>query len=326
MHDTYSYRLLQIMPKTALVTGAAGFLGSHLCTSLLKDGYTVIGLDNLMTGSRANVRAIAAHPKFRFVKHDVVKPLRLKAVIDDVYHFASPASPVQYQKHPLATIQTNTLGTLNVLAFAHARGARVLHASTSEIYGDPQVHPQVEEYVGAVNPIGPRACYDEGKRVAETICFEYIRQYHADVKVIRIFNTYGPHMAADDGRVISNFVVAALAGKPIRVDGDGSQTRSFCYVSDLVSGIRRMMRTKKSIHGPINLGNPDEYTIKEIAETICALADSKSAIQYTNTFRTDDPMRRQPDITKAKTLLQWQPRVSLADGLRETIAYFRAVR
>lgn len=305
-----------------LITGAAGFVGSHLVERLLRDGHTIIGLDNFLTGSRENIALLSSHPEFSFVEHDIINPLTLSQKIDHIYNLACPASPVHYQADPIHTIKTNTIGVLNVLEFARAQGARVVQASTSEVYGDPEVHPQVEEYRGSVNPIGPRACYDEGKRVAETLCFDYRRVHKLDVKVIRIFNTYGPRMAPDDGRVVSNFIVQALRGEPLTLYGTGEQTRSFCYVTDLVEGIMRMMYTPPDMAGPINLGNPVEFTVRQLAEAVLKATGSASEMVYRD-LPQDDPTRRQPDIRKARHHLQWEPIVALEEGLQKTIAYFK---
>jgi UDP-glucuronate decarboxylase len=307
--------------KRILVTGAAGFIGSHLCRRLLDDGNEVIGLDNFFTGRRRNVADLLAHPDFELIRHDMVEPILVEA--DQIYHLACPASPVHYQHNPIKTIKANVLGTLHALGIAKRVGARILQASTSEIYGDPEVHPQVEEYRGHVNPIGPRACYDEGKRVAETLCFEYHRAHEVDIRVVRIFNTYGPNMAVDDGRVVSNFIVRALRGEPLALYGDGEQTRSFCYVSDLVEGLVRMMRDDAPV-GPINLGNPVEFTIRELAARVLEQTGSRSEMVH-EPLPEDDPVRRRPDITKARHALGWEPTVSLAEGLAPTIAYFRRV-
>lgn len=305
-----------------LITGAAGFVGSHLVERLLRDGHTIIGLDNFLTGSRENIALLSSHPEFSFVEHDIINPLTLSQKIDHIYNLACPASPVHYQADPIHTIKTSTIGVLNVLEFARAQGARVVQASTSEVYGDPEVHPQVEEYRGSVNPIGPRACYDEGKRVAETLCFDYRRVHKLDVKVVRIFNTYGPRMAPDDGRVVSNFIVQALRGEPLTLYGTGEQTRSFCYVTDLVEGIMRMMYTPPDMAGPINLGNPVEFTVRQLAEAVLKATGSASEMVYRD-LPQDDPTRRQPDIRKARHHLQWEPIVALEEGLQKTIAYFK---
>ncbi|MBI5728718.1 MAG: SDR family oxidoreductase [Candidatus Magasanikbacteria bacterium] len=306
-----------------LVTGGAGFIGSYISESIIGQGHEVVCVDNLFTGSMDNLEGVADNPRFTFIKHDIVEPLFIDGVIDQVYNLACPASPVQYQSNQVHTIKANTVGMINMLGLAREHGARFLQASTSEVYGDPEVHPQVEEYRGNVNPIGPRACYDEGKRVAETLCFDYFRMHGMEIKVVRIFNTYGPRMAFNDGRVVSNFIVQALKKEPLTLYGDGSQTRSFCYVDDLVTGLIAMMKTDKKITGPINLGNPQEMSIQTFAATISDLCDSKQKPLYKD-LPIDDPRRRCPDITKAKKLLQWEPKVSLADGLKKTIVDFRA--
>jgi len=313
------------MHKTILVTGCAGFIGSHLCDFLLeKKDCRVIGVDNLTTGSRKNIKNLLKNKKFKFVKADINNPISLKEKtakkISQIYNLACPASPIHYQKSAIQTIRTNTIGVINVLELAKKNRARILQASTSEIYGDPLVSPQHEKYNGNVNPIGPRACYDEGKRVAETLFFEYYRNYGVKVRVARIFNTFGPNMAENDGRVISNFVIQALSGKNITIYGDGSQTRSFCYVSDMVQGLYRLMNS--NFTGPVNLGNPKEMTILQIAKKILILTRSKSKIVFKN-LPEDDPRRRRPDITLAKKKLKWKPVITLDEGLKETIEYFR---
>lgn len=301
-----------------LVTGGAGFIGSHLIDRLMADGHEVICLDNLFTGAKRNVKHWLGHVNFEYVRHDVTEPIRLE--VDRIYHLACPASPVHYQYNPIKTIKTNVMGTINMLGLAKRIKARLLLASTSEVYGDPAVHPQSEEYWGNVNPIGIRSCYDEGKRVAETLAFDYHRQNGVDVRVARIFNTYGPRMQENDGRVVSNFIVQALQGTPLTVYGDGSQTRSFCYASDLVDGLMRLMEGDRV--GPVNLGNPDEYTILQLAEAIQAAVNPDADIQF-KPLPQDDPKRRQPDITRAKEWLGWMPSVPLEDGLSKTIADFR---
>jgi UDP-glucuronate decarboxylase len=304
--------------KKIMVTGGAGFLGSHLCERLVADGADVVCVDNLFTGSRNNIAGLLGHPQFELVREDVTNPLKME--VDLIYHLACPASPVHYQRNPVRTIRTAVEGTLNVLEAAREAGARVLLASTSEVYGDPAIHPQEESYWGNVNPIGPRACYDEGKRCAEALAVSYAAQYGVEVRIARIFNTYGPRLQEHDGRVISNFIVQALRGDPITVYGAGSQTRSFCYVSDLIEGFVRLMA---SPHGstPINLGNPKEIGIGELARQIKALCASRSPIVEA-ARPMDDPCRRKPDITRAREILGWEPTVSLADGLARTIAYF----
>ncbi|MFC0213917.1 UDP-glucuronic acid decarboxylase family protein [Paenibacillus chartarius] len=305
-----------------VVTGGAGFLGSFLCERLLASGHDVIALDNLYTGTVDNLKGLTGHPNFTFIQHDVSVPIDLDA--DQIYHLACPASPKHYQKDPVMTLKTSLLGSLNMLELARARSARILFASTSEVYGDPAVHPQTESYNGNVNVVGPRACYDEGKRAAETLFYEYNRMYQVPVKVVRIFNTYGPRMNKDDGRVVSNFIVQALSGDDITLYGDGSQTRSFCYVTDLIEGIVRMMNSSNSFVGPVNLGNPEEYTVKELAERIIRLTNSRSKIVH-RPLPADDPVRRRPDIGLAAAMLNWQPSVKIAEGLQHTIDYFASV-
>ena len=302
-----------------LVTGGAGFLGSHLCEYLLGKGYYVICLDNFFTGAAANVRDLRQNTSFEVIRHDVRQEILL--AVDEIYNLACPASPVHYQKNAVETLNTSILGAVHMLEAARRSGARILQASTSEVYGDPQVHPQREDYWGHVNPIGPRACYDEGKRVAESLFFSYNREYGVDIRVVRIFNTYGPRMALHDGRVVSNFSVQALSGQPITIYGDGQQTRSFCYASDLVEGLFRAMQAEDLI-GPINLGNPTETTMLELAETILRVSGSVSELVF-EPLPSDDPRKRQPDIALAKQKLGWQPQVSLEDGLTRTVDYFR---
>lgn len=302
-----------------LVTGGAGFIGSHLIDRLMEQGHEVLCLDNFYTGHKRNILKWLRHPNFELLRHDVTEPIRLE--VDQIYHLACPASPVHYQYNPVKTIKTNVMGTLNMLGLAKRVKARFLLASTSEVYGDPEVHPQPEEYRGNVNPIGIRSCYDEGKRVAETLAFDYHRQNDVDIRVVRIFNTYGPRMLENDGRVVSNFVVQALRKQPLTVYGDGSQTRSFCYVSDLVEGIIRLMNG--DFIGPVNLGNPDEYTILELAQAIQQMVNPDVAIDF-KPLPQDDPRRRKPDITRAQTHLGWQPTVPLEEGLQWTIEDFRA--
>jgi len=330
----YKLRSYKI-PQRTLVTGGAGFIGSHLCERLLADGHEVLCLDNFFTGTKKNIAHLLSNPRFELITHDVTQPILLE--VDWIFNLACPASPIHYQYNPVKTTKVNVLGALNMLGLAKRVRARILQASTSEVYGDPEVHPQKEEYWGSVNPIGKRSCYDEGKRVAETLFFDYLRQNSVDVKVIRIFNTYGPRMRPDDGRVVSNFIVQALQNKPITIYGDGSQTRSFCYIDDMIEGIIRMMDfetapKKKSrdytkphlsgFPGPINIGNPHEVSIREIAEKVVKLSKSKSTIVFED-LPEDDPRRRCPDITKAKELLDWTPEVSLDEGLKKTIEYFR---
>ena len=304
-----------------LVTGGAGFIGSHLCERLLADGHEVLCLDNFFTGRRRNIRHLLGQPDFELIRHDVIQPILLE--IDRIFHLACPASPVHYQFNPVKTVKTNVMGTINMLGLAKRVKARLLHASTSEVYGDPEVHPQREDYWGNVNPIGPRSCYDEGKRVAETLCFDYHRQNGVDIRVVRIFNTYGPRMLADDGRVVSNFVVRALQGEPLAVYGEGTQTRSFCYVDDLVEALVRMIDQEQDI-GPVNLGNPNEFTIAQLAELVIELTGSRSEL-VRGPLPKDDPTRRQPDITRARGLLGWEPTVELREGLGRTIGYFEAL-
>ncbi len=304
--------------KTILVAGGAGFIGSHLSRALHRQGHKIIIVDNFSTGERENIRDIDAE----VIDHDITQPLDIKC--DQIYNLACPASPPQYQLDPVHTTMTNIIGSYHLLELANKNGARILQASTSEVYGDPQVHPQPESYVGHVNPIGPRACYDEGKRCAETLFFDYHRQFKTDIKVARIFNTYGPAMRHDDGRVVTNFIFQALRGEDITLYGDGTQTRSFCYVDDLVDGLIRLMESKDGITGPVNLGNPEEYTMEELAELILELTGSASALT-TRPLPQDDPMQRRPDITLANTVLGWQPKVSVRNGLERTIAHARRV-
>lgn len=306
--------------KTILITGGAGFLGSHLCKKLLDEGNKVICVDNLYTGSKGNIENFFDNDNFSFIDHNIIEPLSINEGIDEIYNLACPASPIHYQKDPVFTLLTSVLGMKNVLDLAEEKGAKILQASTSEVYGDPEVHPQGEGYNGNVNPIGPRSCYDEGKRAAESLCFDYKREKGVDVKVVRIFNTYGPYMDKKDGRVVSNFITQALDNEPITVYGEGDQTRSFCYVDDLLNGFVKMMGSSES--GPINLGNPGEFTILELAEKVIDLTDSKSKIIHKE-LPKDDPTKRRPNIEKAKTLLNWQPIIDLEEGLKRTIEYFR---
>lgn len=303
-----------------MVAGGAGFLGYHLCKQLLKDGHEVFCLDNLATGSRDTVELLKQSPRFVFIQGDVVMPLAFESKIDEVYNLACPASPIHYQRDPIQTLKTSVIGALNLLDLARRKNARFLQASTSEVYGDPLEHPQKETYLGNVSPTGIRACYDEGKRAAEAFCMDYYRQYKMPIRIARIFNTYGPRMRPDDGRVISNFIMQALRNEPLTVYGDGSQTRSFCFVDDLIDGLIRLMAYEHV--GPVNLGNPEEHTVVEIAEMIISLTESKSKIVYRQ-LPQDDPTRRCPDITRAKEILLWQPKTSLQDGLQKTIAYFQ---
>lgn len=305
--------------KRILVTGGAGFVGSHLCTRLLAEGHEVICLDNLFTGARRNIEGLLGNHRFEFMRHDVTQPLVVE--VDQIYHLACPASPIHYQRNPVQTIRTAVHGTLNMLDMAREVGARILIASTSEVYGDPKEHPQTEAYWGNVNPIGPRACYDEGKRCAEALTASYARQYNVETRIVRIFNTYGPNMHPNDGRVVSNFVMQALRDEDISIYGDGAQTRSFCFVSDLVEAFLRVMTLEKD-PGPVNLGNPSEITIAELSRLVIALTGSASRIAI-HPLPVDDPTRRKPDISRAQALLGWSPKVAIEDGLRATIEYFR---
>ena len=306
--------------KRILVTGGAGFLGSHLCERLLREGNEVICADNLFTGSKDNIRHLLANPYFEFMRHDVTFPLYVE--VDEIYNLACPASPIHYQYDPVQTTKTSVHGAINMLGLTKRVRARIFQASTSEVYGDPKVHPQREDYWGHVNPIGFRACYDEGKRCAETLFFDYYRQHHVSIKVARIFNTYGPRMHPNDGRVVSNFIVQALKNEPITLYGDGTQTRSFCYVDDLIEGFLRLMNTPGDFTGPVNLGNPGEFTMRELADKIITLSGSSSAIVH-KPLPPDDPRQRQPDITLAREKLGWQPTITLEKGLVSTIEYFR---
>ena len=307
------------MSKRIMVTGGAGFLGSHLCKSLLDDGYDVLCVDNYFTGRRRNITALLDNKRFELFRHDITFPLYVE--VDEIYNLACPASPVHYQFDPVQTTKTSVIGAINMLGLAKRIKAKVLQASTSEIYGDPSVHPQPESYWGNVNTLGPRACYDEGKRCAETLFFDYYRQHKVQIKVVRIFNTYGPNMHPKDGRVVSNFIVQALEGKPITIFGDGQQTRSFCYCDDLIRGFRAMMDGPRDFPGPVNIGNPGEFTMLQLAETVLDLTGSKSAIVY-EALPKDDPRQRQPDISLARERLEWQPTIQLREGLGRTIAYF----
>jgi UDP-glucuronate decarboxylase len=308
--------------KRILVTGGAGFLGSHLCNKLLDEGHDVLCLDNYFTGSKKNIEHLLGRPRFELIRHDVTFPFYVE--VDEIYNLACPASPVHYQRDPVQTTKTSVHGAINMLGLAKRVKAKILQASTSEIYGDPEVHPQPETYWGKVNPVGIRSCYDEGKRCAETLFFDYWRQHGLRIKVARIFNTYGPNMHPNDGRVVSNFIVQALRNEPISIYGDGSQTRSFCFVDDLIEGFVRLMKSPDSIIGPINLGNPCEFTIGELAETVLELTHSKSKITY-HPLPADDPRHRRPDISIAKEQLGWQPSISLTDGLMKTIDYFKRI-
>jgi len=305
--------------KTVIVTGGAGFLGSHLCERLLQEGHHVLCVDNFYSGTKDNVLHLLDNPRFELLRHDITLPLFVEG--DEVYNLACPASPVHYQFDPVQTVKTNVHGAINMLGLARRIGATILQASTSEVYGDPEVHPQVEGYWGHVNPIGPRACYDEGKRCAETLFFDYRRQHGVRIKVARIFNTYGPRMQVNDGRVVSNFIVQALRNEPITLYGDGQQTRSFCFVSDLIEAFVRFMGTPDDLTGPLNLGNPEEFTVRELAEKVIDLTGSRSTV-VSRPLPVNDPTRRRPDISQARAALGWQPRVGLEQGLRETIAYF----
>jgi UDP-glucuronate decarboxylase len=308
--------------KTILITGGAGFIGSHLSEKLLVLGNRIICVDNFLTSSSSNITGLMKNTNFKFIEHDIINPFFIDEKIDQIYNLACPASPIHYQKNSIRTIKANTIGVINMLGLARAKNARILQTSTSEVYGDPEISPQNENYRGSVNSIGPRACYDEGKRVAETLFFAYHRMHGMEIKVVRIFNTYGPRMAESDGRVVSNFIVQALRGKPITIYGKGDQTRSFCFVDDLVDGLIAMMESGKNTTGPINLGNPNEMTVKELAEKIIKLTNSKSKLEY-KILPEDDPRQRCPDISQAKNVLHWQPLVQLEEGLKMTIAYFK---
>ncbi|MGJ8588286.1 MAG: UDP-glucuronic acid decarboxylase family protein [Yoonia sp.] len=312
----YSHR-----PRT-LVTGGAGFLGTHLCERLLLDGHDVICVDNFFTGTRGNIAHLVGNPHFELMRHDVTFPLYVE--VDQIYNLACPASPIHYQHDPVQTTKTSVHGAINMLGLAKRTKAKIFQASTSEIYGDPEVHPQSETYWGKVNPIGPRSCYDEGKRCAETLFFDYHRQHDLDIKVARIFNTYGPHMHPNDGRVVSNFIVQALRNEPLTLFGDGTQTRSFCYVDDLIEGFIRMMEMPADFTGPVNLGNPIEFTMFELAQKVRDLTNSQSKLTYMP-LPTDDPRQRKPDINLAREALDWEPKVALEEGLKSTIAYFDAL-
>ncbi|CAN7441352.1 SDR family oxidoreductase [Devosia sp. LjRoot16] len=308
--------------QRVLVTGGAGFLGSHLCDRLIAAGHDVICVDNFYTGSKDNIRHLIGNPRFELLRHDVTFPLYVE--VDRIFNLACPASPVHYQRDPVQTTKTSVHGAINMLGLAKRLRARILQASTSEVYGDPEVHPQTEDYWGRVNPIGTRACYDEGKRCAETLFFDYHRQHRLEIKVMRIFNTYGPRMQPDDGRVVSNFIVQALKGEPITIYGDGNQTRSFCYVDDLIEGMLRLMETGPELPGPINIGNPGEFTMRELAEMVVRQTGSKSPIVYMP-LPSDDPRQRRPDISLAREKLGWTPTVALEEGMARTIDYFRTV-
>lgn len=308
--------------KRILITGGAGFIGSHLCERLLNEGNDIICLDNFFTGSKENIRHLIGNNRFELIRHDITK--EFFAEVDQIYNLACPASPIHYQYNPIKTIKTSVVGIMNVLGLAKRCKARILQASTSEVYGDPKIHPQTEEYWGNVNPIGIRSCYDEGKRCAETFMMDYYRQNKVDIRIVRIFNTYGPNMALDDGRVVSNFIVQALKNEDITVYGDGSQTRAFCYVSDLIDGLIKMMNNEEGFIGPVNLGNPVEYTILDFAKLIIELTNSKSQIVF-KTLPQDDPVQRLPEISLAKSKLNWEPKVEIRDGLIKTISYFERV-
>jgi UDP-glucuronate decarboxylase len=305
--------------KQILVTGGAGFIGSYLCEKLLDDGNSVICVDNFFTGNRSNVTSLLSNPRFEILRHDITNPLHVE--VDEIFNLACPASPIHYQFDPVQTTKTSVHGAINMLGLAKRVKAKILQASTSEVYGDPEVHPQTESYWGHVNPIGPRSCYDEGKRCAETLFFDYWRQHKLRIKVVRIFNTYGPRMHPNDGRVVSNFVMQALRGTPITIYGDGRQTRAFCFVTDLVDGLMKMMATDDTVTGPMNLGNPAEFTMLELAELVIELTGSASKIEF-KPLPADDPRQRKPDIAQADRVLDWQPKIALRDGLRKTIDYF----
>lgn len=316
MARTYSDR------KSVMVTGGAGFLGSHLIDRLLDMGHDVVCVDNLFTGTKQNIQHLLNHPRFEFIRHDVTFPLYVE--VDEIYNLACPASPIHYQHDPVQTTKTSVHGAINMLGLAKRLGCRIFQASTSEVYGDPAVHPQSEDYWGNVNAIGPRSCYDEGKRCAETLFFDYHRQHGLSIKVARIFNTYGPRMHPADGRVVSNFIIQALKGEPITIYGDGNQTRSFCYVDDLIEGFLRLMATEASVTGPVNLGNPGEFTIRQLAEIVIELTGSKSTL-VSLPLPADDPRQRRPNIELARRTLDWQPTVALEEGLKSTIAYFKGI-
>ena len=311
---------MTIAKGRALVTGGAGFIGSHLCERLLDDGYDVLCVDNYYSSTKDNIAHLLPNPRFEVIRHDVTFPLYVE--VDEIYHLACPASPIHYQRDPVQTTKTAVHGSINMLGLAKRTGAKILITSTSEVYGDPHVHPQTEDYWGNVNPIGPRACYDEGKRAAETLFFDYRRQHDLPIKVVRLFNTYGPRMHPHDGRVVSNFVVSALSGRPLTIYGDGSQTRSFQYIDDLIRALVVMMATDHDVTGPINIGNPGEFTIRELADMVIAMTGTASGLEFLP-LPTDDPVRRQPDITRARAVLGWEPVIPLAEGLAPTIDYFR---
>jgi UDP-glucuronate decarboxylase len=308
--------------KTILITGGSGFLGSHLCKKLLNEGNNVICLDNLETGSLENIKSLDNNHNFSFINRDITTEIDLKQDIDQIYNLACPASPINYQKDPVKTNKTSVLGVLNLLDFALSKNAKIFHASTSEVYGNPWMHPQKESYWGNVNPIGPRACYDEGKRCAETFCFDYQRQYGSKIKVVRIFNTYGPNMQANDGRVVSNFIVQALKNDPITIYGEGNQTRSFCYVDDLIEAFTAMMNSRDDFYGPVNIGNPVEFSMLQLANEVLSVTESSSEIIF-KPLPQDDPEQRRPDISLAKKEFNWEPEVSLREGLIKTVEYFK---
>ncbi|OGH69393.1 MAG: NAD-dependent dehydratase [Candidatus Magasanikbacteria bacterium RIFCSPLOWO2_02_FULL_44_11] len=308
--------------KTVLITGAAGFIGSHLTERLLNDGHRVIGIDNLFTGSKDNLKEASKHPQFTFIEHDIIEEFCSHKKINQIYNLACPASPIHYQENPIYTIKINTIGVINMLELAREKEARILQASTSEIYGDPEEHPQKEEYRGNTSTIGPRACYDEGKRCAETLFYDYHRKYNLEIKIARIFNTYGPRMSLHDGRAVCNFIIQALKKEPVTLYGKGHQTRSFCFVSDLVEGLIRLMEAPGKVTSPINLGNTKEQTMRELAELIIEMCDAKKRFIFSD-LPEDDPRRRCPDITKAKILLNWKPRIAIREGLKKTIDYFK---
>jgi UDP-glucuronate decarboxylase len=312
---------MAIAAGRVLVTGGAGFIGSHLCERLLNDGYDVLCVDNYYSSTKDNIAHLLDNPRFEVIRHDVTFPLYVE--VDEIYHLACPASPVHYQRDPVQTTKTAVHGSINMLGLAKRTGAKILLTSTSEVYGDPLVHPQTEDYWGNVNPIGPRACYDEGKRAAETLFFDYHRQHNLKIKVVRLFNTYGPRMHPYDGRVVSNFVVSALKGTPLTIYGEGQQTRSFCYIDDLIEGLISMMHSGDEVTGPINLGNPGEFTIAELADLVIEQTGTTAGIEY-RPLPQDDPVRRQPDITRAKSVLGWEPTIPLAAGLDRTIEFFRS--
>jgi UDP-glucuronate decarboxylase len=311
---------MSISKDRVLVTGGAGFIGSHLCERLLNDGHDVLCVDNYYSSTKANIAHLLDNPRFEVIRHDVTFPLYVE--VDQIFHLACPASPIHYQRDPVQTTKTAVHGSINMLGLAKRTGAKILLTSTSEVYGDPLVHPQTEDYWGNVNPIGPRACYDEGKRAAETLFFDYYRQHGLKIKVVRLFNTYGPRMHPQDGRVVSNFIMSALTGKPLTIYGEGQQTRSFCYISDLIDGLIAMMNSGREITGPINLGNPGEFTIGDLANIVIDMTNSDSTVEYLP-LPIDDPIRRQPDITRAKNQVGWAPTVPLAEGLETTIKHFK---